>query len=95
MTGPGRTEAYRGYLISVQAMSAVGGAEHQAHVSVAGPQRQWRGPFIDYNTTFPTEDEVRAYGVRIGMEVIDAQIDSRECRWQPMKGHWGKMPRDV
>ena len=46
MTGPGRYESYRDRLISAQAMSAIGGAEHRARVDVTDERGWWRGPFL-------------------------------------------------
>ena len=92
MTGTGRTEQYRGYRIDAQAMSAKGGGEHRARVGIRTPDGDWRGPFVDYATVFPTEDEARDYGIRLGMEVVDAEIDSRPCRWRPIAGRWSDLP---
>ena len=93
MTGTGKTERYRDRLISVQAMSAIGGAEHRARVNVTDDQGAWRGPYVDYNNVFVTEDEARSHGICIGMEIVDAERDSRECQWNPVKGRWGDLPK--
>ena len=93
MTGPGRNESYRDRLISAQAMSAVGGADHRARVGVTDERGWWRGPFVDYQTVFATEDEARSHGIRIGMEIVDAERDSLDCRWHPITGRWGDLPR--
>lgn len=93
MTGVGRREPYRGRLVDAQAMSASGGAEHRARVMVTDARGSWRGPFVDYVTVFATEDGAREYGLRIGIEVVDAQEDMRPCRWQPIRGRWGDLPQ--
>ena len=60
VTGIGRIERYREYVIDAQAMSVSGGQEHRARVGVRKDHASWRGPFVDYGSVFATEDQVAA-----------------------------------
>ena len=31
--------------------------------------------------------------LQIGIEIVDAERDSLDCRWHPIKGRWGDLPR--
>lgn len=89
MTGVGREEVYRNRWISAQAMTLKGGVHHKVRVNVTDEKGLWLGPFIDYESAYPTEDEAREAGIRIGMEIVDAQLDGHPCRWAPVRGRWG------
>ncbi len=89
MTGVGREEVYRNRWINAQAMTLKGEVHHKVRVNVTDENGHWLGPFIDYESVYPTEDEAREAGIRIGMEVVDAQLDGHPCRWTPVHGRWG------
>jgi len=89
MTGRGREEVYRNRRISAQAMTSKGGVHHKCRINVTDERGFWQGPYSDYESVYASEDEAREAGIRIGMEIVDAQSDGHPCRWVPVQGRWG------